>query len=221
MKEKQFNFVSLWHCLFSQWAGDLGLLELICLSTDHDCCWDLRCLIFDSSFLLLPSQLRKEALAFPIVPEWDRNPFHPRNCYVLVTKPDFTVTTSSSNFQWERVVQVSKGYERALSKIQQAPESPPSRGLESEAVFPLAYKHSLLAPSEATEPKTFHWAAWSSACQQNPMSPRRNHRVGLQYSFSDRAAKTANARQVRFSGPHQPSPLSQTGKVIWESECDR
>ena len=54
------------------------------------------------------------------------------------------------------MVQVSKGYERALSKIQQAPESLPSRGLESEAVFPLAYKRSLLAPSEATEPKTFY-----------------------------------------------------------------
>lgn len=102
------------------------------------------------------------------------------------------------------MVGVSKGYEIALSKIHQAPESWPSRGLESEAVFPLASKHSLLAPPEAAEPKTFHGAARSSACQQNPTSPRRNHRVGLQYS-NDRAAKTQ--MQGKFASQDPTNPL--------------
>nr|XP_031292646.1 uncharacterized protein LOC116148215 [Camelus dromedarius] len=34
--------------------------------------------------------LRKEALAFPVGPKTDRNPFHLGSCSVLVTKPDFS-----------------------------------------------------------------------------------------------------------------------------------
>lgn len=85
--EKQFNSVLLWHCLFSQRTGDLGLPKIICLSRDQASpeSWEVW---FDSGFLLLPSQLEKEALAFPIVPKGDWNPFYPGNCCVPVNTPD-------------------------------------------------------------------------------------------------------------------------------------
>lgn len=109
---------------------------------------------------------------------------------------------------------MGKGKEIALSKIQQAPESWPSRGLESEAVF-LAGRHSLLAPPEAAEPKTFHGAARSlPASKPNVSSEKSQSRIAILQRQSSHTQT-----QSKFASQTPPtSPLSQTGKVI---ECDR
>lgn len=140
----------------------------------------------------------------------DRNPFHRGNSYVLATKPDFKSLHPPLTFSgkewlgwwnlWDSPLQILAG-PRVLAKSWSWVWSSVSLGRQAQSP----------GSSEAARTKDIPRSSRSSACQQNPTSPRRNHRVGLQYS-NDRAAKTQRKASLLLRTPPTLSPPKPDGE---------
>lgn len=207
MKEKQFNSVSLGHCLFSQWTGDLGLLEIIYLSTDQDCCWAWRGLILTLASFSFPTREGGTRLSHCIKVRLQC--FSPRQLLGAVGKPDVWGTLPPLTYSGKEC------------EILTAPG--PTVSARSWAWVGSSVSFGL----EAQPPGS----PWSCRTRNIPLSSLKLCLPGKPSVSSEKSrVRSATLLHRQHSQGDKgragwllrapaTSPPSQT-EVIWESECD-